>query len=73
MINEGAGARRLPAQHHLFAGIDQRQFGAAERAGGGMEVGLSESWSWILEANLLAGASDFSMVVDLNTGLRVRL
>jgi hypothetical protein len=42
-------------------------------AGGGMAVGLSESWSWILEANLLAGASDFSMVVDLNTGLRVRL
>ena len=44
-------------------------FGAA----GGMSVGLSDSWSWILETNILAGAPAFSMVVDLNTGVRVRL
>ena len=41
--------------------------------GGGMSVSLSDSWSWILETNILAGAPNFSMVVDLNTGVRFRL
>jgi len=40
--------------------------------GGGMSVGLSDSWSWILELNGLAGFPTFSMVLDFNTGLRVR-
>jgi hypothetical protein len=40
---------------------------------GGLSVGLSDSWSWIVETNVLAGAPDFSMVADLNTGIRVRL
>ena len=40
VIDEGAGARRLPAQHHLLAGIDQRQLAAAERAGCRMEVDI---------------------------------
>ena len=38
MIDEDAGARRLEAQRHLLAGIDQRQPAAAERAGGGVEI-----------------------------------
>ncbi|MGA7742685.1 MAG: tetratricopeptide repeat protein [Polyangia bacterium] len=41
--------------------------------GGGLSVSLSDSWSWILETNILGGAPDFSMVVDLNTGVRYRL
>jgi len=44
-------------------------FGAA----GGLSVGLSDSWSLIVETNILAGAPAFSMVVDLNAGIRVRL
>ena len=40
VIDESAGARRLPAQHHLFAGVDHRQFTAAERAGRGMEIDI---------------------------------
>jgi hypothetical protein len=41
-------------------------------AGGGMSVGLSDSWSWILEINGMAGFPTFSMVMDFNTGVRVR-
>ena len=41
--------------------------------GGGMAIGLSDSWSWILEINGLAGVPDFSMVADINTGVRLRL
>jgi len=41
-------------------------------AGGGMSVGLSDSWSWILEVNGLVGFPNFAMVADFNTGLRVR-
>jgi hypothetical protein len=42
-------------------------------AGGGIAVGISDSWSLIGELNFLAGAPDFSVVVDLNLGVRVRL
>ncbi len=35
-----------------------------------MSVSLSDSWSWILELNGLAGFPKFSMVLDFNTGLR---
>jgi hypothetical protein len=41
--------------------------------GGGMAVGLSDSWSWILEINGLGGVPAFSMVADINTGVRLRL
>jgi len=37
-----------------------------------MSVGLSDSWSWILEINGMAGFPTFSMVMDFNTGVRVR-
>ena len=40
VIDEGAGARRLPAQHHLFAGIDHGELAAAERAGRRMEIDI---------------------------------
>jgi len=39
----------------------------------GMAVNLSESWSWILETNLLIGFPVVSMVADFNTGLRYRI
>jgi hypothetical protein len=42
-------------------------------AGGGISVGLSDDWSWIVEVNGLAGFPTFSMVMDVNTGIRVRL
>jgi len=41
--------------------------------GGGMAIGLSDSWSWILEINGLGGVPAFSMVADINTGVRLRL
>jgi len=34
---------------------------------------LSDSWSWILEINGLGGVPAFSMVADINTGVRLRL
>jgi hypothetical protein len=40
--------------------------------GGGMSVSLSDSWSWIIDLNGLAGFPNFAMVLDFNTGLRVR-
>jgi len=41
--------------------------------GAGMAVGLSDSWSWFLEINGLAGIPDISAVADINTGVRLRL
>ena len=41
-------------------------------AGGGMSVSLTDSWSWIIDLNGLAGFPNFAMVLDFNTGLRVR-
>jgi hypothetical protein len=38
-----------------------------------MAIGLSDSWSWILEINGLGGVPAFSMVADINTGVRLRL
>ena len=41
-------------------------------AAGGLSVALTDSLSWIVETNILAGIPAFSMVADLNTGLRLR-
>src|SRR5262249_14989552 len=38
VVDEHARTRRLPAQHHLFARIDQREPAAAQRPGRGVEV-----------------------------------
>jgi hypothetical protein len=40
VIDEDAGARGLESQHHLLAGIDERQRAAAQRAGCCVEVVL---------------------------------
>jgi hypothetical protein len=39
----------------------------------GMAINLSDSWSWILESNALAGFPAFSVVADFNTGIRFSL
>jgi len=39
---------------------------------GGMSVSLSDSWSWIIDLNGWPGSPTFAMVLDFNTGLRVR-
>jgi hypothetical protein len=41
--------------------------------GAGMAVGLSDSWNVFLEVNGLAGIPAFSMVADVNVGVRLRL
>ena len=38
MIHKHARSVRLPAQHSLLAGIDERQRGAAQRTGCGVKV-----------------------------------
>jgi hypothetical protein len=38
-----------------------------------MAVGLSDSWNVFLEVNGLAGIPAFSMVADVNVGVRLRL
>jgi hypothetical protein len=39
-------------------------------AGGGFSYAFGDTWSWMLESNVLAGFPTFSAVVDINTGLR---
>jgi hypothetical protein len=41
--------------------------------GGGMAVGLSDSWNVFLEVNGLAGIPAISAVADINLGVRLRL
>ncbi len=39
--------------------------------GGGFAYAFGDTWSWMIETNLLAGFPDFSTVLDVNTGVRV--